>query len=163
MLLENLTLFWNMETFAREHGLSYSSLFFSGGQLSTHCFFQYLGHLSIFFNSFFLNNFCLAHTSFLRQNFIEIATRTWSIYLVDEKPIKHVFVFTPSVGVKHFWVDLNRMACFCAYPQCRSSAYLGGVYVILILRAWQTSKKVQQSLTKLNAKASSIYVEVLLA
>ena len=32
-----------------------------------------------------------------------------------------------------------------------SSAYLGGVYVILILRAWQTSYKGQQSLTKLNA------------
>ena len=35
-----------------------------------------------------------------------------------------------------------------------------GVYVILILRAWQSSYKGQQSLTKLNAKASSIYVEV---
>ena len=45
------------------------------------------------------------------------------------------FVFTPSVGVKHFWVDLNGMACFCAYSQCMSSVYVGGVYVILILRA----------------------------
>jgi hypothetical protein len=44
-------------------------------------------------------------------------------------------VFTASVGVKHFWVDLDRMACFCAYPLCRSSVYVGGVYVILILRA----------------------------
>jgi hypothetical protein len=25
--------------------------------------------------------------------------------------------------------------CFCAYPQCRSSAYVSGVYLILILRA----------------------------
>jgi hypothetical protein len=47
-------------------------------------------------------------------------------------------------------------ACFCAYHQCRSSAYVGGVYVILILRAWQTSHKGQQSLTKLNAITSSI-------
>jgi hypothetical protein len=31
-------------------------------------------------------------------------------------------VFTPSVGVKYFWVDLDGMACFCTYPQCRSSA-----------------------------------------
>jgi hypothetical protein len=23
-------------------------------------------------------------------------------------------VFTPSVGVKYFWVDLDGMACFCA-------------------------------------------------
>ena len=52
---------------------------------------------------------------------------------------------------KTFWVDLNGMACFCAYPYCRSSAYVGGVYVILILRARQTSHKIQQSLTKLNA------------
>ena len=41
---------------------------------------------------------------------------------------------------------------FCACPQCRSSAYLGGVYVILILRAWQISHKDQQSLTKLNVE-----------
>jgi hypothetical protein len=47
-------------------------------------------------------------------------------------------------------------ACFCAYPQCRGSTYVGGVYVILILRAWQTSHKGQQSLTKLNAIASNI-------
>ena len=39
--------------------------------------------------------------------FREIATRTWSIYLVDGKPNKHVFGFTPSVGVEHFWVDLD--------------------------------------------------------
>ena len=63
------------------------------------------------------------------------STRTWSIYLVDGKPNKHVFVFTPNVEVKYFWVDQDGMACFCAYPQCRSSAYRGGVYVILILRA----------------------------
>ena len=54
---------------------------------------------------------------------------------MDGKPNKHVFVFTPSVGVEHFEVDLNGMACFCAYPQCSSSAYVGGVFVILILRA----------------------------
>ena len=49
-------------------------------------------------------------------------------------------------------------------------ALLGGIrldgsatYVILILRARQTSHKGQQSLTELNAKASNIYVEVFLA
>ena len=49
----------------------------------------------------------------------------------------------------------NYQVCFCAYPQYRSSAYVGGVYVILILRAWQTSHKGQQSLTKLNAKQAA--------
>ena len=43
------------------------------------------------------------------------------------------------------------------------AAGIYGVYVILILRARQTSHKGQQSLTKLNAKASSIYVDVFLA
>ena len=56
-------------------------------------------------------------------------------------------MFTPSVGVKHFWVDLDGMACFLP-TGCRSNAYVGDVYVILILRAWQTSHKGQQSLTK---------------
>ena len=55
-------------------------------------------------------------------------------HLFGGYPIKNIFgVF--SSGVKHFWVDLDGMACCCAYPQCRSSAYVGGVYVILILRA----------------------------
>ena len=118
--------FWNLETTLQENmGYHIHLLLFLVGHLSTHCF-KYLRHLSIFFNSFFfMNNFCIAHASFLQQNFWEIATRTWSIYLVDGKPIKHVFVFTPSVGGKHFSVDLNVMACFCAYPQCRSSAYVG--------------------------------------
>jgi hypothetical protein len=43
------------------------------------------------------------------------------------------------------------------------AAGICGVYVILILRAWQISHKGQQSLTKLNAKASNINVEVFLA
>jgi hypothetical protein len=36
-------------------------------------------------------------------------------------------------------------------------AYLGGVYMIVILKAWQVSKG-QQSLTKLNANTSNIYL-----
>ena len=44
---------------------------------------------------------------FYNKTLREISTRTYSTYLVDGKPIKHVFVFTPSVGVKHFWVDLD--------------------------------------------------------
>ena len=35
---------------------------------------------------------------------------------MDEKPIKHIFVFTPSVGVKHFWVDLNGKHVFVPTP-----------------------------------------------
>jgi hypothetical protein len=44
-----------------------------------------------------------------------------------------MFLHTPSVGAVEIF----------------------GVYVILILRAWQTSHKGQQSLTKLNAKQAA--------
>ena len=137
-----------METTLQENMgyLIHLFFFFLGGHLSIHCF-KYLGHLSIFshffsFSLFLMNNFCIAPCLFSATKLWEIATRTWSIYLVDI--LSRIFlVFTPSVGVKHFWVDLDRMACCCVYPQCRSSAYLGGVYVILILRAWQTYHKGQ--------------------
>ena len=32
------------------------------------------------------------------------------------KPIKHVFVFTLSVGLKHFWVDLDGWHVFAPTP-----------------------------------------------
>ena len=51
MLLENISLFWNLKITVIEYGLSYSSLFLDG-HLSTHCF-RYLGHLSIFFSTLF--------------------------------------------------------------------------------------------------------------
>ena len=35
---------------------------------------------------------------------------------MDEKPIKHVFVFTASVGVKHFWEDLDGRHVFVPTP-----------------------------------------------
>jgi hypothetical protein len=158
MHLENISLFSNMEIFLQKNRgylIHFFSLFL-GGHLSTHCF-RYLRHLSTFFSTLFslfffiyVNNFCIAHATSLQQKLWEIST--WRSYLVNENLSRMFFVFTTSVGAKHFWVDLNGMACFCAYPQCRSSAYMGGVYVILILGAWQTSHKGQQSLTKLNAK-----------
>jgi hypothetical protein len=46
LLLGNISLFWNLETPAREHGLSYSSLFLDGHRST--CCFKYLRHLSIF-------------------------------------------------------------------------------------------------------------------
>jgi hypothetical protein len=98
---------------------------FSFHHLSTH-YFKYLGHLSIFsqlFFSFLMNNFCIALCLFSAIKLWEISIRIWSIYLVEEKPNKHVFVFTPSVGVEHFWVVLDGRHVF-AYFQCRSSRYM---------------------------------------
>ena len=61
-------------------------------------------------------------------------------------------------------MDLDGRHVSASTPNVRIvGVYVGGVYMILILRACQTSHKGQQSLTKLNAKASNIYVEVILA
>ena len=35
---------------------------------------------------------------------------------MDGKPNKHVFVFTPSIGVEYFWMDLDRKTYFCVLP-----------------------------------------------
>ena len=52
---------------------------------------------------------------------------------MDGKPNKHVFGFTPSVGVEHFWVDLDGRHVLCTPSVGTIGIY--GVYVILILRA----------------------------
>ena len=111
VLLENISLLWNLKKIARAQGLSYSSLSFFR-QASKHPFFKYLRHFCVhffqpFFSFFLMNNFCIAPCLFSATKLWEIATRTWNIYLVDGKPIKHVFLFTPSVGLEQFWVDLD--------------------------------------------------------
>jgi hypothetical protein len=52
-------------------------------------------------------------------------------------PIGYIFfwVFTLSVRAKHFQMDQNKMKDECTYSQHRNSAYVDGVYMILILRA----------------------------
>ena len=35
---------------------------------------------------------------------------------MDGKPIKHIFVFAPSVGVEYFWVDLDGRHVFAPTP-----------------------------------------------
>ena len=87
-------------------------LFFSHGHLSTHCF-NYLGHLSIFsliilyiYIYIFMNNSCLAHASFLHGNCWRDSNKNLE-HLFDVNLWSKFLVFSPSVGVKHFWVDLN--------------------------------------------------------
>jgi hypothetical protein len=81
-----------------------------------------------------MNNFCIAPCFFSATKLLRHSNKNLE-YLFGGNLIKHIFDVHSSVGVKYFWVDLDGMACFCTYPQCRSSAYVGGVYVILILRA----------------------------
>ena len=35
---------------------------------------------------------------------------------MDEKPIKHVFVFTPNIGIEHFLVHLDGRHLFAPTP-----------------------------------------------
>ena len=151
MLLENISLFWNLETTLQENmGYLIHLFFFFQVGIGVPIVLYILDTCPIFLNSFFsfsffMNNFCIAHASSLQQNF---GALIWWM----EKPIKHIFGVHSQCRGKTFFGGSGWKTCFCAYPQCRSSAYLCGVYVILILRAWQTSHKGQQRLTKLNAK-----------
>ena len=70
-------------------------------------------------------------------------------------PIGNIFGVFSQCRSKTF-LGGSRWNVWCL-SQCRNSAYIGGVYVILILKAWQVSKG-QQSLTKLNANISSKYL-----
>ena len=139
MLLENISLL-NLERILQENrGYLFISFFFSCRHLSTHCF-RYLGHLSIFLNSFFLsffmNNFCIAHVSFLQQNFERDINKNFGAFILSGwKTYQTCFCIHSQCRSKTFFGGSRWNACFCAYPQCRSSAYLGGVYVIFILRA----------------------------
>jgi hypothetical protein len=48
-----------------------------------------------------------------------------------DKPIKHIFVFTPSVGVKHFELDETMFLRTSSVE----AAHICGVYMILIFGA----------------------------
>ena len=64
-------------------------------------------------------------------------------------------MFTPSVGVKHFWVDLDGRHVFAPTPSVVVVHICGWCVRDLDFRAWQTSHKGQQSLTKLNIKQAT--------
>jgi hypothetical protein len=127
--------------------LMHLPFFFSGGHLSTH-YFIYFVHLSIFlilFFLFFINNFCIATCLFsaiklLRDNDMNFE------YLFRVYPIGYIFCVHSLCRSKTFLDKFRGMAYFCAYPRCKNSACVGGVYVILILRAWQTSHKASTKL-----------------
>ena len=52
---------------------------------------------------------------------------------MDGKPNEHVFVFTPSVGVEHFWAVLDGRHVLST--PIVGAASICGVYMILNLRA----------------------------
>ena len=152
MLIENISLFWYLKKTLQENTgcLIHLFFFFSGGHLSTHCF-QYLRHLSIFSSLFFMNNFCIATCFFSATELLRDSNKKLE-HLFGGYHIKNSFGVYSQCRSKTLLGGSKSKDMFLRLPQCRSSAYLDSVYVILILRAWQTSHKGQQSLTKLNAK-----------
>jgi hypothetical protein len=72
---------------------------------------------------------------FYNKNFLRDNNKKLK-HLFGVYPIGYIFgVHSQCKSNIFFWLDLDGMVCFCAYLQCRSSAYMGDVYVILILRA----------------------------
>ena len=81
-----------------------------------------------------MNNFCIAHVSFLQQNFERDINKNFGAFILSGwKTYQACFVFTPSVGVKLFLVDLDGRHVL--HTPRVGAAGICGVYVILILRA----------------------------
>ena len=81
----------------------------------------FVSFFSTFFSSFF--SFFLLHSPmslFCNKTFQERYSQELGAF-IWWNPNKHVFVFTPSVGVKHFEVDEKHIF---AYFQCRSITYM---------------------------------------
>ena len=49
--------------------------------------------------------------------------------------LTNIFLFTPSVGVEHFWIDLGESHVFVPTHSVGVVHIFGGVYVVLILKA----------------------------
>ena len=98
-----------------------------------------------------MKNFCIAPCLFSTTKLLRDSNKNLEHLYGGWKTYHACFVFTPRVGIEHFWVDLDGKHVFAPTPRV-GVVHICGVYVILILRAWQTSHKDQQSLTKLNAK-----------
>jgi hypothetical protein len=121
--------FWNLETNLQED-MGYLIYFF-------HFF-------SILFFLFFMNNFCIATclfsvTKLLRDN--KNLKHLFRVY-----PIGYIFGVHSQCRSKIYFGWILMEWHIVAPTQCRNSAYVDGVYVILILRAWQTSYKASTKL-----------------
>ena len=62
-----------------------------------------------------MNNFCIVPCFFSATKLLRDTNKNLE-HLFGGYPMNMFVVFTPSVGVKYFWVDLDGMTCFCAYP-----------------------------------------------
>jgi hypothetical protein len=106
LILKHISLVWNFETLLQENMgylIHLSSLFQAGIRvpivlniLDTYPFFQY-------FSFSFVNNFCIAHASFLQQNFFMRDSNKNLLYLFS--------------GI---------LSYLCVYSQCRSRTFFGG-------------------------------------
>ena len=125
----HLSLYWNLENFCENMGHLYSHLSFI--LFISFFFFLFLSFFSFFLFFFFL---MIASCLFLQQNFWERYQQGFRAFILME-PNKHILVQSQCRS-RTFLDGSKWKACFCAYSQCRSSALFGGMYMILILRAW---------------------------
>ena len=91
----------------------------------------YISRTLVYFNFFlfFMNNFCIAPCLFSATKLWEMATRTWIIYLVDGKPIKHVFGVHSQCRSRTFLSGSRWKACFAPTPSV-------GVVYIWVVCTW---------------------------
>jgi hypothetical protein len=103
-------------------------------------------------NNFSITTCLFSATKLLRDNNKNLK------HLFGEYPIGYIFCVYSQCRSKTFLGGSRRKGIFLRLPQCRSSAYVhvGGAYVILILRAWQTSHKASTKLDWTQCNASSI-------
>jgi hypothetical protein len=65
-----------------------------------------------------MNKFCIATCFFSAIKLLRDSNKNLK-HLFGDILLGIFLVFTPSVGVKYFWVDLDGMACFCAPSSVR--------------------------------------------
>ena len=90
MLLENISLFWNLETTLQENMGYFIHLFLFFRGASEYLLYSISRTLVHFFISFFMNNFCIAPYLFFATKLLRDSNKNLE-HLFGEKTIKHIF------------------------------------------------------------------------
>ena len=96
---------------------------------------QTLVYFLFLFFSFFMNNFCIAPCLFFCNKTFERQQQEFRAFIWWMENLINMFLCSPLVQEQNIfgWIQMEGM--FLNLLQCRSSAYVGGVHMILILRA----------------------------
>ena len=127
MLFETLLCFYGnfKETFLWEHGLSFIPFFL---------FFLFFSCLTFSFITFFYDSLIsLITTKLLRER-----SNIFGAFILVE-PNQDIFVHSWCRSIPFFLVDPKWNVCLAPTPSVGVVQNFGGVYVILVLKAWQIS------------------------